>query len=66
MAAKAKRVAIALAAMVAALLGLSACDPGPRCVHSHLETQWVTVVGYKGGISVHPVFVSVCDKYAKR
>jgi len=61
-----KRVALAIGAMLAALLGLSACDPGPRCERSHLETQWVTVVGYKGSVSVHPVFVSVCDKYAKQ
>jgi hypothetical protein len=51
--------------MLAALLGLSACDPGPECVRSHMETQWVTVIGYKGSVSMHPVFVSVCDQYAK-
>lgn len=51
--------------MLAALLGVSACDPGPKCVRDHSETEYHVVVGTDGNVSMQPVYVDVCDEYAK-
>jgi hypothetical protein len=51
--------------MLVALLGLSACDPGPECTRDHSETQYQVVVGADGNVSMQPVFIDVCDEYAK-
>jgi hypothetical protein len=51
--------------MLAALLGLSACDPGPECIKDHTEVQYQTVIGPNGSVSMQPVFIDVCDAYAK-
>jgi hypothetical protein len=60
-----RKTIAACAAVAAGMLALSACniDDGPRCVSSHMETQWVTVIGPKGAVSMHPVFTTVCDRY---
>lgn len=59
------RIALTIGAMLAALLGLSACDPGPECVKEHTETQYQVVVGPDGNVGMQPVFIDVCDEYAK-
>jgi hypothetical protein len=59
------RKIVAAAAVAAGMLALSACnmDAGPKCLSSHMETTWVTVIGPKGAVSVHPAFYTVCDRY---
>ncbi|QBZ73415.1 hypothetical protein SEA_HEATHER_45 [Streptomyces phage Heather] len=60
-----RAVATSLAGL--ALVGsvsLTACDPGPECVESHLETQWQPIFNGKT-TTLHPVMISVCDRYAE-
>lgn len=59
-----KRVAAALAGV--ALVGslTVACDPGPECLESHLETTYMPVYNGKT-TTIQPVYTTVCDRYAE-
>ena len=59
-----KRVAVAVAGVVLVGSLTVACDPGPECVKSHSELTWVPVFNGKTS-TIHPVWTSVCDEYAK-
>jgi hypothetical protein len=58
-------VILVIGAMLVALLGLSACDPGPECIKDHTEITYTTVIGPNGSVSLQPTFTDVCDEYAK-
>lgn len=58
------RVLLAVAALVIMTLSLTACEPGPECIRSHSEMTWVPVWTGKTS-TLHPVWTSVCDSYAK-